>query len=55
MHFRVKIDRCLSIVVKKVNRKKNSGDDIGMILTARRRMVQILTVSRKSHHPIDTL
>ena len=35
MHLQVKIDTCLSIIVKKVNGKKNSGDEIGMILTAR--------------------
>ena len=32
-----------------------SGGDNGKMLTVSRKLVKILTVSRKSHHPIETL
>ena len=41
--------------LKKENRKKNSGDCYGGILTVSRTLTKILTVSRKSHHPTGTL
>ena len=35
--------------------KKLSGDHNGNILTVSRKLAKILTVSRKSHNPIETL
>ena len=32
-----------------------SGGNNGKMLTVSRKLVKILTVSRKSHHPIETL
>ena len=41
---------------KKINRKKNfSVDHSGQILTDSRKLAKILPISRKSHHPIETL
>ena len=40
---------------KKFNRKNWYGGNNGKVLTVKRKLVKILTVSRKSHHPTETL
>lgn len=37
------------------HKKKNSGDNNGLILTVIRKVTKILTVSRESHHPFIQL
>ena len=42
--------------MKKVNLEKTiSGDNNGMTLTVSRKLAKIVTVSRKSNHPMETL
>ena len=40
---------------KKINRKNFSVDHSGQILTDSRKLAKILPISRKSHHPTETL
>ena len=40
---------------KKVTVQKNSGDNNGMMSTVSHKMATVLTASRKSRHPIETL
>ena len=40
---------------KKINRNNFSVDHSGQILTDSRKLAKILPISRKSHHPTETL